>query len=218
MKKYRNILLITDRNNDCYELIRTNAPDSVIKTEVEYFKSSQQLNEEFLIGQDGNYYPIITGLGYEVECLFTEEDHPLKDVNLNKIDQVFDYSNDYVEITIYQHEVCEEELETAKKKIKELEVANKMLRNAILQLTKNKRETVDVRVSRKDFLKLHEVAVDELFEFQHEDNDIYGYPVTVHWHGIYCDCSDGATPSNHIIPGILSCDEELDEEEECVDK
>lgn len=209
MKKYRSILLITDRNNDCYELIKTNAPDSVIKTEVEYFKSSQQLNEEFLIGQDGNYYPIITGLGYEVECLFTEEDHPLKDVSLNKIDQVFDYSNDYVEITIYQHEVCEEELIAARNKIKELEVANKMLRNAILQLTKNKRETVDVRVSRKDFLKLYAAS---------EDDDVYGYPVTVHWHGIYCDCSDGATPSNHIIPGILSCDEELNGEEECVDE
>lgn len=209
MREFRIVLLITDRDNDCFELLRTNAPDSVIKTEIEYFKSCQQLREECLIGKDGNYYPIITGLGYEVECLFTEEDYPLKDVNLNKIDQVFDYSNDYVEITIYQHEVCEEELVAARNKIKELEVANKLLRNAILQLTKNKRETEDVRVSRKDFLKLHVAS---------EDDDVYGYPITVHWHGIYCDCSDGATPSNHIIPGILSCDEELDGEEECVDK
>lgn len=216
MREFRIVLLITDRDNDCFELFRTNAPDSVIKTEIEYFKSCQQLREECLIGKDGNYYPIITGLGYEVELLATENDYPLKNVSINKLDQVFDYSNDYVEITIYQHEVCEEELVAARNQIKELEVANKMLRNAILQLTKNKRETVDVRVSRKDFLKLYETAIYELHEFQYEDNDVYGYPVTVHWHGIYCDCSDGATPSNHIIPGILSCEEELDGEEECV--
>ena len=218
MKEYRNILLITDRENDFFEVIKTNAPDSVIKTEVEFFKSCQQFREENLIGKDGVYYPIINGLGYKVELICSDQDCQLKEINLNNVDQVFDYSNDYVEITIYQHEVCEEELVVARNKIKELEVANKMLRNAILQLTKNKRETVDVRISRKDFLKLHEAAVDELHEFQHEDNDVYGYPVTVHWHGIYCDCSDGATPSNYIIPGILSCDKELGGEEECVDK
>lgn len=211
MKKYRNILLITDRNTDSYELIRTNAPDSVIKTEVEYFKSCQQLNEESLIGDNGNYYPIINGLGYEVECLFTEQEHPLSEVSLNMIDQVFDYSNDYVEITIYQHEHNDDEKEQEKQKIKELEVSNEMLRKAILQLT-SKITNSDVRVSRKDFVKIHTMTVEDMFDKvdnNEEDNEIYGYPVTVHWHGIYCDCSDGATPSNLIIPAIEDCDDEL---------
>lgn len=217
MKKYRNILLITDRNTDAYELIRTNAPDSVIKTEVEYFKSCQQLNEESLIGKNGDYYPIINGLGYEVNCLFTEQEHPLNKVSLNVIDQIFDYSNDYVEITVYEHKTCEKELKEAKAKIKELEVANEMLRKAILQLTSETKNS-DVRVSRKDFVKIHTMAVDDMFEKteSNEDGDeIYGYPVTVHWHGIYCDCGDGATPSNLLIPCINDCDDEL-EEEECV--
>lgn len=215
MKEYRNILLITDREDDFFEVIKTNAPDSVIKTEVEFFKSCQQFREENLIGKDGVYYPIINGLGYKVELLRSDQDCQLKEINLNKIDQVFDYSNDWVEITVYQHEVCEEQLKEAKQKIEELEIANEMLRKAIIKLT-GKSRTSDVRVSRKDFLKMYDTAVNEFLENYHEDNDIDRYPVTVHWHGIYCDCSNGATPSNHLIPGILDCDDELDGEEECV--
>lgn len=215
MKEYRNILLITDREDDFFEVIKTNAPDSVIKTEVEFFKSCQQFREENLIGKDGVYYPIINGLGYKVELICSDQDCRLKEVNLNNVDQVFDYSNDYVEITVYQHEVCEEQLTEAKRKIDELEISNEMLRNAIIQLT-GKERTSDVRVSRKDFLKMYDGAVNEFLDLYHEDNDICGYPVTVHWHGIYCDCSDGATPSNYLIPGIKDCDDELDGEEECV--
>lgn len=215
MKEYRNILLITDREDDFFEVIKTNAPDSVIKTEVEFFKSCQQFREESLIGKDGVYYPIINGLGYKVELICSDQDCRLKEVNLNNVDQVFDYSNDYVEITVYQHEVCEEQLTEAKRKIDELEISNKMLRNAIIQLT-GKVRTSDVRVSRKDFLKMYDGAVNDFLDLYHEDNDICGYPVTVHWHGIYCDCSDGATPSNYLIPGIKDCDDELYGEEECV--
>ena len=34
------------------------------------------------------------------------------------------------------------------------------------------------------------------------------------WHGMYCSCSDGATPSNYIIPAIVDCDNELDWKDE----
>lgn len=96
--------------------------------------------------------------------------------------------------------------------IEELEIANKMLRKAILQLT-SKENISDVRVSRQDFIKMYNSAIEFMFNnMETEDNDIYGHNVTVHWHGMYCDCSDGATPSNFIIPAIKDCDNEIGEE------
>lgn len=101
-------------------------------------------------------------------------------------------------------------------KIQELEIANAMMRKAILQLTSS-REQQDVRVSRADFLKIYDDALQQMFDMNEdltkENQGIYEHNVTVHWHGIYCDCGDGATPSNHIIPGIAGCDEECDGEE-----
>jgi hypothetical protein len=102
-----------------------------------------------------------------------------------------------------------EEIKGNDSKVKELEVANEMLRKALFKLT-SKMETSDVRVSRKDFLKMYNEALDYMFNHDDEENDIYGYEVTVHWHGMYCSCSDGATPSNCLIPAIEGCDEELD--------
>ena len=58
---------------------------------------------------------------------------------------------------------------------------------------------------------MYNEALDDMFE-NPENNDIYGYNITVHWHGIYCNCGDGATPCNHIIPAIVSCYEEDNEE------
>ena len=96
--------------------------------------------------------------------------------------------------------------------IEELEMANKMLRKAMLQLT-SKENISDVRVSRQDFIKMYNSAIEFMFNnMETEDNDIYGHNVTVHWHGMYCDCSDGATPSNFIIPAIKDCDNEIGEE------
>lgn len=103
-------------------------------------------------------------------------------------------------------------LNVTKNKIKELEKSNEMLRKAMLQLT-GKGNTTDIKVSRSDFIKMHEMAVSEMFETNSENNDINGYDITVHWHGMYCSCSDGATPSNYIIPAIADCDNELDLEE-----
>ena len=96
--------------------------------------------------------------------------------------------------------------------IEELEIANKMLRKAMLQLT-SKENISDVRVSRQDFIKMYNSAIEFMFNnMETEDNDIYGHNVTVHWHGMYCDCSDGATPSNFIIPAIKDCDNDIGEE------
>ena len=96
--------------------------------------------------------------------------------------------------------------------IEELEIANKMLRKAMLQLT-SKENISDVRVSRQDFIKMYNSAIEFMFNnMETEDNDIYGHNVTVHWHGMYCDCSDGATPLNFIIPAIKDCDNEIGEE------
>lgn len=104
-------------------------------------------------------------------------------------------------------------LNMTKNKVKELETSNEMLRKAMLQLT-GKGNTTDIKVSRSDFVKMHDMAVNEMFETNSEENDVYGHNITVHWHGMYCSCSDGATPSNYIIPAIANCDEELDWEEE----
>lgn len=98
-------------------------------------------------------------------------------------------------------------------KIEQLEIANEMLRKALLKKI-GESNTYDVQVSRQDFLKIYNEALDYMFDNPNKEiNDIYGYPITVHWHGIYCDCSDGATSNNYIIPGIKACDEELDGEE-----
>ena len=74
----------------------------------------------------------------------------------------------------------------------------------------------EIRVSREEFIRRYEEQLDILFNDERGDEKahIYGYPITIHWNGIYCSCSDGATPSNYIIPAIKECIEELDEEDE----
>lgn len=97
--------------------------------------------------------------------------------------------------------------------IKELEKRCEMLTDALLKLTAQ-RETAqgDVKIPKADFIKIYNDAVNYMFDHYDEDNDIYGYDVTIHWHGMYCNCGDGAAPSNHIVGG-LEClyDEDPDE-------
>lgn len=46
-----------------------------------------------------------------------------------------------------------------------------------------------------------------------DENEIYGYPVAIHWHGMYCECGDdGAGVINCIIPAVMDLDKELDDE------
>ena len=65
----------------------------------------------------------------------------------------------------------------------------------------------DQRVSRKEFLELYKAAMTMVNYYNGTEgterfNHIYGYNVTVHWNGIYCDCSDGAIAWNHIVSNI----------------
>ena len=116
------------------------------------------------------------------------------------------------------HDGNEDELEEAEKEIEELrrrmdelkeeyKKRLELMQKALLELSR-KTDTVphDVRVSKADFVAMHSTAVYEMDGC--EDNDIYGHDITVHWHGFYCNCGDGATPANYIIPGIEDCLEE----------
>ena len=99
-------------------------------------------------------------------------------------------------------------------KLKEYERRLELLRGALKKRMTNGASSEDVRVSRIDFLALYNEALEEMFDNFEKDNsdetpnDIYGYDITVHWHGIYCNCGDGATPSNIIIPAIEEVDNE----------
>ena len=76
-----------------------------------------------------------------------------------------------------------------------------LLQDALFALTKGVKEPLkDVRVSKIDFVGMHNKAVCDMNGL--EDNDIYGYDVTVHWHGFYCNCGDGAVAASNIIPGV----------------
>lgn len=99
----------------------------------------------------------------------------------------------------------ERTIDTLKQEHRE-DVANyekrlELMQKALLELTHNV-DTIphDKRISKADFVAMHSAAVRDMDGL--EDNDIYGYDVTVHWHGIYCNCGDGAVAANNIVPGI----------------
>lgn len=62
-------------------------------------------------------------------------------------------------------------------------------------------------ISRSDFIEAYRDAIDKIYAAQ--ENKVYGFPVTVHWHGVYCNCEDGVEIIEHIIPAIEDCDEAL---------
>ena len=101
-----------------------------------------------------------------------------------------------------------------KDRIEEYEKRLDLMQSAIKQLMKEGTPSEDVRVARIDFVAIYNKALEEMFDNFEKDNsdetpnDIYGHDITVHWHGIYCNCGDGATPSNIIIPAIEECDNE----------
>ena len=101
-----------------------------------------------------------------------------------------------------------EHLEERLKAIKaEYEKRLELMRKALIELSRNTATVPNaVRVSKLDFVEMHSQAVADMDGC--EDNDIYGHDITVHWHGFYCNCGDGATPANYIIPAIEECWEE----------
>ena len=88
------------------------------------------------------------------------------------------------------------------------------LQTALLHLTVGKKSVEGVQVTKTDFLAIYSKALEAMFAQEEngtldmDDNDIYGYDFTIHWHGIFCNCYDGAMPSNHIIPAIEGLNEE----------
>lgn len=77
----------------------------------------------------------------------------------------------------------------------------------------------DLRVTRKDFIQMYDKCTSRMFddfdkgiEGGPNEKKIYNNDVTVHWNGIYCDCSDGAIAWNHIIEGVKGVDSEEGDE------
>ena len=118
--------------------------------------------------------------------------------------ETYDGAEDEIEEAEKEVENLKKEMEETKK---EYEKRLELMQKALIELTQ-KADTVphDVRVSKADFVAMHTAAVCEMDGI--EDNDIYGYDITVHWHGFYCNCGDGATPANYIIPGVEDCNKE----------
>lgn len=105
-------------------------------------------------------------------------------------------------------EEMERRVEHLEKKVVEIreeyEKRLELMRKALIEVTqKTQRVQTDVRVSKLDFVAMHTQAVCDMDGC--EDNDIYGHDITVHWHGLYCNCGDGATPANYVIPAIEDC-------------
>lgn len=101
-------------------------------------------------------------------------------------------------------------------KIEEYEKRVSFMQSAIKELMKDGALKHDLRVAKIDFLAIYNKALNEMFDnFEKEcedgtelPNEIYGHDVTVHWHGLYCNCGNGATPTNTIIDAVESCDSE----------
>lgn len=117
----------------------------------------------------------------------------------------------------YELEEKEKQIDKLKKQIEELKADYEkrldFMQTAILTLSKGDAATQDTRVSKADFLAIYQKALNKFFDIMDGEketdktpddvpNDIYGHDITIHWHGIYCNCGDGATPSNIIIPAI----------------
>ena len=102
--------------------------------------------------------------------------------------------------------------------VKDYEKRIELMQDAIKQLMTSAATFEDVRVGKKDFLAIYKKALDEMFDnmekpnFDELPNDIYGHDITVHWHGIYCNCGDGAVVCNNLIPAIEDVLSEDDDE------
>ena len=94
------------------------------------------------------------------------------------------------------------------KENEKLKARVKHLRSLLFTAMKEK-QSGDTKVKRSEFIDIWNEAMEGLGS---DECELYGNNVTVHWHGIYCDCSDGAVAHNHIIEGIKGVMSEEDEE------
>lgn len=118
--------------------------------------------------------------------------------------------------------MTEQELDQMKREhatiVEDYEKRLELMQKAIMKLFHKDGTSEDVRVPKIDFLAIYDKALEEMFDnmkkpnYEELLNDIYGHDITVHWHGLYCNCGDGAVPSNYIIPAVKEMlDEDCDE-------
>lgn len=81
---------------------------------------------------------------------------------------------------------------------REIEKQTEIIKRTLFKVLSEKK-TEDIEVSRQEFLDIYGLAMAGLGS---DKCELYGNDVTVHWHGIYCNCSDGAVAYNNIITGI----------------
>ena len=96
----------------------------------------------------------------------------------------------------------EEEYNKMEKQIKHL--------RKLLFTVMPKSKTEDRKVKCSEFLDVYNQAFEDLGA---EECELYGNDVTVHWHGIYCNCGDGASAWNNIISNIPNVIEENGDED-----
>ena len=72
------------------------------------------------------------------------------------------------------------------------------LRRLLFKVMKE-HESGDVKVTKREFLEVYGEAMNDLGS---DECELYGNDVTVHWHGIYCNCGDGASAYNNIVSEI----------------
>lgn len=69
-----------------FEIISTNAPDSVIKAQLTYINACEEAGEPI-----ENPYSVIEAMGYEVNVLGCQDDFSSEDMEIAVIDAEFDY-------------------------------------------------------------------------------------------------------------------------------
>jgi len=104
-----------------------------------------------------------------------------------------------------------EEKDQLNDKISSLENKIAELKEALLIATrKQKSKQKDIHLTRQTFLDVYDYYFQRNDEEEFEE-DMYGHDVHVHWHGFWCNCSDGAIACNYIIEGVRGCIEEDDD-------
>lgn len=71
-----------------FEIISTDAPDSVIKANLQYINTCEETGEKI-----ENPYAVIEAMGFKVNCLGCQDDFDSEDMEKAIIDTEFDYYN-----------------------------------------------------------------------------------------------------------------------------